>query len=84
MEEIVEVVQVVLHERLQQRTVEQKVNAPAPLVVDATSERERKRTDEQFVHTPIPLTPPTWGNGAQQGVTRNHELPLCHSKSRAK
>ena len=65
MEETVEVVQVILHERLQQRTVEQMVNAPAPQVVDVTSERVRKRTDEQIVHTPIPLTPPTNGNGVQ-------------------
>ena len=56
------------HERLHQRTVEQVVNAPAPLVVHATSERVRKRTDEQIVHTLIPQTPLTEGNGAQWGV----------------
>ena len=64
-EEIVELVQVILHKRLQQSAIEQMVNAPAPQVVDVTSERVRKRTDEQIVHTPIPLTPLTAGNGAR-------------------
>ena len=64
-EEIVEVVQVVLHERLQQRTSEPVVNASAPPVVDATSEHVRRRADAHHVHTPIPLTSPTKGNGAQ-------------------
>ena len=36
---------------LQQRSVEQVVNAPAPLAVNATSERVRKRTDEQIVNS---------------------------------
>ena len=62
---IVGVVNVILHERLQQRTVEQMVNAPVPQVVDVTSERVRQRTDEQIVHTPTPLTAPTNGNSAK-------------------
>ena len=64
-ENIVRVVHVMFHERLQQRTVEQMVNTPVPQVVDVTSERVRKRTDEQIVHAPIPFTPPTKGNGAK-------------------
>ena len=65
LEKIVGVVNVILHERLQQRTVEQMVNAPVPQVVDVTSERVRQRTDEQIVHTPIPLTAPTNGTSAK-------------------
>ena len=42
-EEVVEVVQVILHERLKQRTVDRMAHAPVPQV-DVTSERARKRT----------------------------------------
>ena len=38
-DEAVEMVQIIPHERLQQRTVEQMVNALVPQVVDGTSER---------------------------------------------
>ena len=55
-EETVEVVRIIPHKRLQQRTVEQMVNALVPQVVDGTSERVRVRTAEQIVHAPIPLT----------------------------
>ena len=58
-----EMVQVLLLERLQQRIVEQMVNAPVSQVVAVTSERVRERT--AVVYTSIPFDAFTNGNGAQ-------------------